>query len=83
MFYYVCVRCEAKFFSPRQVEPCPRCGMTLNSRERLTPPWQTHAKGSLDQKLRTTPRPNSVSQTEATSGPQLLIQVTPEEQGSE
>ena len=39
-FYHICKLCEAKFFSPREIEQCPRCGALSGSRERLVPPWQ-------------------------------------------
>ena len=38
-WYFVCFRCNAKWFAEEQEMPCPRCCLTVRSRERLTPPW--------------------------------------------
>jgi hypothetical protein len=39
-FYHVCEGCNAKFFSPRVVKQCPRCGNGCRPHERLVPPWR-------------------------------------------
>jgi len=57
MYYYVCERCEAKYFSRRRVEPCPRCRRLLTSRETLTPPWQTYRRPVADLSASSTPTP--------------------------
>jgi len=38
-FYHVCERCNAKFFSRKRIEACPRCSSISRSSERLLPPW--------------------------------------------
>lgn len=40
--YFVCGHCGAKFFSSFKTAPCPRCGHTNRSSERLVPPWRSH-----------------------------------------
>ena len=46
-FYHVCERCNAKFFSRKCFETCPRCSSVSRSRERLLPPWcvSAHKRG--------------------------------------
>ena len=46
-FYHVCKECNAKFFSPRRIEECPRCAKLSGSRERLYPPWVRQAEEHL------------------------------------
>ena len=44
-FYFVCSRCDAKFFNPVSTSDCPRCGNEgLESNERIHPPWQQKKK---------------------------------------
>ena len=38
-WYYVCTRCDAKWFAKQESIDCPRCGLTIHSTVRLTPPW--------------------------------------------
>lgn len=38
-WYFVCDRCDAKWFQPWNVGICPRCGQAAESRERMIPPW--------------------------------------------
>jgi hypothetical protein len=38
-FYHVCETCNAKFFSRKRFEACPRCSSVSRSRDRLLPPW--------------------------------------------
>lgn len=38
-FYAVCIDCDAKWFSARAKDLCPRCGQRALACERLTPPW--------------------------------------------
>ena len=38
-WFFVCPRCEAKWFALEQKVPCPRCSTKVCSRERLAPPW--------------------------------------------
>ena len=40
-YYYVCV-CDAKFFSRKSSEVCPRCGTELHSDDEQTPPWERY-----------------------------------------
>lgn len=44
-YYHVCERCNAKFYVPRSVDECPRCGTLSSSRERHVPPWQARSTG--------------------------------------
>jgi len=37
-WYFVCTRCECKFFHGESSIDCPRCGRSLTSMEQLTPP---------------------------------------------
>ncbi len=39
-WYFVCVTCEAKWFSSKKESLCPRCMTRATSRERLMPPWR-------------------------------------------
>ncbi len=39
-WYFVCERCECKFFHKEQRVECPRCRQNLTSREQLEPPWR-------------------------------------------
>jgi hypothetical protein len=39
-WYFVCARCNAKWFAPTQRCKCPRCLQTTVSGERLLPPWR-------------------------------------------
>lgn len=39
-FYFVCTKCEAKFFKPYDSAVCPRCGNEVHSTEKLNPPWE-------------------------------------------
>ena len=43
MYYFVCMRCDAKFFSQGNSESCPRCGAGLTSTDEQTPPWNCYA----------------------------------------
>ncbi len=38
-YYFVCSTCNAKWFSARAQDLCPRCGQRAVACERLTPPW--------------------------------------------
>ena len=38
-WYFVCDRCDAKWFSLQQQAACPRCRATAASTERIIPPW--------------------------------------------
>lgn len=40
-WYFVCFRCDAKWFAEEQEMPCPRCCAVARSCERLTPPWRS------------------------------------------
>lgn len=42
-WYFAC-DCGAKFFHEEQSVECPRCGESLNSPERIRPPWQPRRK---------------------------------------
>lgn len=46
--YHVCLLCNAKFFSPKSVDECPRCGALSSSRERHVPPWLREEKAGGD-----------------------------------
>lgn len=39
-WYFVCLRCNAKWFHWKRAGSCPRCGIILESSERFVPPWQ-------------------------------------------
>jgi len=39
-WYFVCSRCEAKWFGRRGQLACPRCGLVSVSKVQLGPPWQ-------------------------------------------
>ena len=39
-WYFVCARCEAKWFSRTKESTCPRCQLESTSSERLLPPWR-------------------------------------------
>jgi len=43
MYYFVCVKCGAKFFHDKNREICPRCGAELTSSDEQLPPWVQHA----------------------------------------
>ena len=38
-WYFVCNRCDAKWFSLQQRATCPRCRAIATSTERVIPPW--------------------------------------------
>lgn len=38
-FYFVCPRCDAKWFWNRRLARCPRCRRRCRSVERIFPPW--------------------------------------------
>lgn len=40
-WYFVCERCNCKFFHREKTAACPRCGSSLASNEQLTPPWKS------------------------------------------
>ncbi len=42
-WYFVCQQCSAKAFAKTRQIRCPRCGSSLASYERITPPWKTSA----------------------------------------
>lgn len=48
-YYHVCLRCNAKFFSPRSPDECPRCGVLNTSRERHAPPWKKAAQSETSE----------------------------------
>jgi len=37
--YFVCSRCNVKWFARKQAMPCPRCFLKNRSEVRLAPPW--------------------------------------------
>ena len=39
-YYFVCRRCNAKWFAVKRRVACPRCSAVAQSRERLRPPWR-------------------------------------------
>lgn len=39
-WYFVCDRCNAKWFFAGQRIECPRCGLEQWSDEAIVPPWQ-------------------------------------------
>ncbi|HEY2827894.1 MAG TPA: hypothetical protein VGJ04_09865 [Pirellulales bacterium] len=41
-YYHVCACCNSKWFQPEAIACCPRCGRQSQSREQLTPPWQSY-----------------------------------------
>lgn len=38
-WYFVCLRCDAKFFARSRQVDCPRCRQSITSKEKLIPPW--------------------------------------------
>ena len=48
-WYFVCGRCEAKWFAPQPEVACPRCRQHCVSRERLVPPWSRLQVSSMPQ----------------------------------
>lgn len=42
-WYFVCDRCESKWFNAAPSSHCPRCGHAAVSSEQLVPPWQRKA----------------------------------------
>ena len=45
-WYFVCPRCDAKWFALVRETLCPRCCARGRSRERLTPPWWSGSAGT-------------------------------------
>jgi hypothetical protein len=43
-FYFVCDRCNCKWFAACRVHRCPRCDKRCESREQRTAPWLPTAK---------------------------------------
>jgi len=41
MWYFVCERCNAKWFASREGSSCPRCGHDAVSNEQHEVPWLT------------------------------------------
>lgn len=39
-WYFVCDRCDCKWFRSEPASLCPRCGTFRRSTERLIPPWR-------------------------------------------
>ncbi|MBX9653768.1 helix-turn-helix domain-containing protein [bacterium] len=39
-WYFVCLRCNGKWFAPKAKFECPRCGQVSVSAERRIPPWE-------------------------------------------
>ena len=39
-WYFVCERCNAKWFETIQVRRCPRCGVLVVAMEKLILPWR-------------------------------------------
>jgi hypothetical protein len=60
-FYFVCVRCEAKWFFARGSSACPRCSAMCESIEQLTPPWLAPRPDCGGGKGGTSPRTGSYS----------------------
>jgi excisionase family DNA binding protein len=47
--YFVCETCNAKWFAPEELRPCPRCGALAASSERAQSPWSISARpGDVD-----------------------------------
>ena len=46
MFYHLCLRCDAKFFTPEAERNCPRCGNWSVSTEWRLPPWANVQTGA-------------------------------------
>lgn len=42
-WYFVCDRCNAKWFSPIPNSDCPRCGRPSKSTTQAIPPWLSFA----------------------------------------
>ena len=40
MFYFICHRCNAKWFAPGKTAACPRCAKHSKSTEQYDPPWR-------------------------------------------
>jgi DNA-directed RNA polymerase subunit RPC12/RpoP len=38
-WYFVCMKCTAKFFAPDNRRNCPRCGWSCLSFLKIIPPW--------------------------------------------
>jgi hypothetical protein len=38
-YYFVCTRCDAKWFGNRPLARCPRCRRRCRSEEQIVPPW--------------------------------------------
>jgi predicted DNA-binding transcriptional regulator AlpA len=41
--YFVCDRCDAKWFAHLSQSSCPRCQQIMVSNEQLEPPWRKHS----------------------------------------
>jgi hypothetical protein len=47
-WYFVCMTCNAKWYSRQAACACPRCGTPHQSHERMTPPWESlEQRGTL------------------------------------
>jgi hypothetical protein len=44
-YYFVCVRCDAKWFARLPRVMCPRCEQWCSSREQRRPPWWKSSPG--------------------------------------
>lgn len=47
MFYFICYRCNAKWFAPGKKWTCPRCGKQSTSTEERDPPWRIECADSV------------------------------------
>ena len=47
-WYFVCARCNAKWFHSTEVVNCPRCGALCRSHEQITPPWCSGGRESAE-----------------------------------
>lgn len=54
-YYFVCRRCEAKWFAPLRKRRCPRCGKVGVSREQLTPPWHQRTAIAINPNINRAP----------------------------
>jgi predicted DNA-binding transcriptional regulator AlpA len=47
-WYFLCDRCQAKWFDAARPSSCPRCGHSATSNEKFVPPWQTSVDKPCD-----------------------------------
>jgi hypothetical protein len=76
-FYFVCSRCNAKWFAHTNHADCHRCGRLATSQELITPPWlQDRSAETIDLgELRATPK--SFAETPPPPLPTLINRPNP------